>query len=62
MTTREFDFTLTRPARSSGGDRYEHGKKGDDDFMAQYYPQSISRPDVDGTPVERLRVTIDNAA
>ena len=36
-------FVLTRPARKSGGDRYECGKKGDQDFMVIYIPQYISR-------------------
>ena len=36
-------FKLTRPAKSSGGDRYEHGTKDDEDFMVIYVPQSISR-------------------
>ena len=36
-------FTLTRPAKKLGGDRYEHGKKGDLDFIVIYFPQFISR-------------------
>jgi len=39
----ELKFQLTRPAKSGGGDRYEHGKKGDKDFMTVYIPQTISR-------------------
>jgi hypothetical protein len=40
-------FVLTRPARSSGGDRYEHGVQGDEDFMTIYLPQSLSRTGVE---------------
>jgi len=38
-------FKLTRPAKKSGGDRYEYGVKGDKDFMTVYLPQWISRPE-----------------
>lgn len=41
----QLKFKLTRPAKSGGGDRYEHGVKDDDDFMVVYIPQSISRAD-----------------
>ena len=39
----KLQFKLERPAKSSGGDRYAHGKKGDGMFMTVYIPQSISR-------------------
>ena len=51
-------FDLTRPARSSGGDRYECGRKGDEEWMTVYVPQHISRPS-DGRPVETLTITIE---
>jgi len=49
-------FRLTRPARSSGGDRYECGQKGDELWMVIYVPQSISREG--GTVKQTLQVTI----
>ena len=49
-------FKLTRPARRSGGDRYEYGKKGDSDSMVLYFPQTISREG--GEPRKELTVTI----
>ena len=36
-------FKLKRPAKTVGGDRYEHGEIGDKDFMVVYVPQYISR-------------------
>ena len=39
----ELIFKLTRPAKKSGGDRYEHGVEGDKDYMVIYIPQFISR-------------------
>lgn len=53
-------FKLTRPAKSNGGDRYEHGKKGDDDFMTVYFPQSISRDN--NSTIDAFDVTIKAAA
>lgn len=50
-------FKLERPAKSSGGDRYEYGKKGDKLWMVFYIPQEISRPA--GVPVMELEITID---
>lgn len=52
-----FLFALTKPARSSGGDRYEHGKKGDKEWMAFYLPQSMTRED--GVPAAELEITIE---
>jgi hypothetical protein len=52
-------FKLTRPAKSQGGDRYEYGKKGDDDFMTVYVPQSMSRKD--GNPFGELSIKITPA-
>ena len=43
MPRLELTFVLTRPATSQAGDRYEHGEKGDKDFMTIYIPQVISR-------------------
>lgn len=51
-------FKLTRPAKKEGGDRYEYGKKGDAEFMALYFPQSISRKD--GVVKETLIVNISD--
>lgn len=39
----KFKFKLIRPAKKLGGDRYEHGKKGELEFMVIYVPQFISR-------------------
>ncbi len=39
----QLKFVLTRPAKSGGGDRYEHGVKDDQDFMTIYIPQTLSR-------------------
>jgi len=43
-------FTLTRPAKKSGGDRYESGD------WTIYFPQAVSRPK--GTPVHQIEITI----
>ena len=45
-------FTLTRPARKSGGDRYETGMSGE--RFVIYIPQEISRSD--GNPVEEITI------
>lgn len=58
----DFKFKLTRPARSSGGDRYEFGKKGDELWMVFYIPQLISRSESDSlprTPVKELFISIN---
>ena len=39
----QLKFVLTRPAKSGGGDRYEHGVKDDQDFMTIYIQQTLSR-------------------
>ena len=51
-------FTLERPARKSGGDRYEEVvPNGDPTIMGRtYVNQSISRPA--GVPVASLEITI----
>ena len=49
-------FKLVRPAGAKGGDRYEHGVKGDKDWIVIYVPQFISR-DL-GTPRVLLIITI----
>lgn len=36
-------FKLTRIAEFKGGDRYEHGTKGQSDYIVFYIPQYISR-------------------
>jgi hypothetical protein len=50
-------FTLTRQAKKGGGDRYEHGKEGDSDFMVIYIPQFISRST--GAPRTKIEVSFD---
>ena len=47
---------LTRPARKSGGDRYEAQLGGD--TMVIYVPQVISRPE--GQPLEKIKVTFED--
>ena len=55
MTSYKFD--LKRPAKSKGGDRYEHSEKGRDDYMVFYIPQNISRR---GGEIEKeLTITIE---
>ncbi len=46
-------FKLTRAARKAGGDRYEHGKEGDETYMVIYIPQFISRK-----PDPKLEITV----
>ena len=41
----KLNFILTRPAKSGGGDRYEHGVKDDRDHLVIYIPQDVSRKD-----------------
>lgn len=53
---KELNFRLTKAARSSGGDRYECGQKGDEFWMVIYIPQSLSRED--GKIKDTLTVTI----
>lgn len=55
MTT--IKFKLTRPAKSSGGDRYEHGVERTPDFMVIYVPQRISREG--GEIKKEITVTIE---
>jgi len=54
--SKTLSFKLTKPARSVGGDRYEHGSKGDADFMVIYIPQSISRK---GGIAKEITITIE---
>lgn len=49
----KFIFKIERPARKSGGDRYECDENED---WKVYFPQSISRPD--GSPVGILIVEV----
>ena len=53
----ELQFRLTKAARSTGGDRYECGQKGESFWMVIYVPQSISREG--GTIKDTLKVTIE---
>ncbi len=48
-----FTFHLAKPARKTGGDRYEC--EGSD--WTIYVPQEISRPK--GTPAQTLKITVD---
>ena len=48
---------LTKPARKSGGDRYD-GETEKGESINIYVPQSISRPD-GGKPVDEIVLTID---
>lgn len=50
-------FKLTRPAKSSGGDRYEYGVEKTPEFMVIYVPQKISRKG--GEIKKELKVTIE---
>ena len=57
----EYEFKLTREAKSTGGDRYECESKGHPDYMVFYIPQSISREystPTHGKPVENLKIVI----
>jgi len=50
------EFKLTRPAKKSGGDRYESGTENTPDHMVIYVPQKHSR--IMNEPCPKLRVTI----
>lgn len=50
---------LTRPARKSGGDRYEGKIEGTDEILTIYFPQSISRKK--GEPFMKIEVEIKGA-
>jgi len=54
----DLDFVLVRPAKKSGGDRYEHGVEKTPEHMVLYLPQTYSRPM--GTPLPELTVTLAN--
>ena len=58
MSETKLNFKLVRPAKSSGGDRYEYLTKGNDKWMVVYIPQSISRGERGGSPVKELNITI----
>ena len=53
----KYTFKLVRPAKSNGGDRYEHSTKGSEDHMVFYFPQSISRKE--GKPIKEITITIE---
>lgn len=59
----ELDFNLTRPAKKSGGDRYEHGVEKSPEHMVLYLPQFISRErelsHAKGMPFSTVKVTIE---
>jgi len=54
-----FRFKLTQKAKSTGGDRYEYGTKGDKLFMVQYVPQILSRQGGD-QPVAIMKITFES--
>ena len=49
-----YEMILTRPARKSGGDRYETG----DGMIVFYLPQEHSRES--GKPIEKIKLTIES--
>ena len=51
-------FELVRPAKKSGGDRYEYGKKETNDLVVIYIPQFISRKK--GVPKQEMVIVFDN--
>lgn len=53
----KLQFKLVRPAKSSGGDRYEYLSKGQEGWMVVYVPQNISRKD--GEIKQELTITIE---
>lgn len=54
---KKLGFELTRAAKKGGGDRYEHGKEGEEDYMVIYIPQFISRSS--GAPKNSIEVTFE---
>ena len=52
------DFKLVKPARSSGGDKYEVSIPGVPQSFSIYVPQKISRPN-GSTALDMLRITIE---
>lgn len=56
-------FTLTKPARKSGGDKYTAEMKGSTTLFVIYFPQSISRADtsgkITGIPAYKITVAIE---
>ncbi len=57
ITIETFIFTLTRPARSGGGDRYETTIEGVKDPWVIYVPQIISR--VENIVPQILKLEVD---
>ncbi len=53
----ELEFKLIRPARKSGGDRYEYGKEKIAGHMVIYFPQEYSR--AEGAPFPIIKVTLE---
>lgn len=51
-------FILTRPAKRSGGDRYEAVVEGEDKPFVVYFPQKLSRPE-GKLPYGEITVTLD---
>lgn len=49
-------FKLVKPARSSGGDRYECQLEGESKAWTVYFPQSITR--AYGEPKKTLRIRV----
>ena len=49
-------FTLKKPAKSSGGDRYTGTLGGES--LDVYIPQVVSRPDGAATPLQDITITV----
>jgi len=54
----ELEFNLTRPAKKTGGDRYEFGVEKSPDHMVIYIPQVYSR--AGGLPLSKVLISITN--
>jgi len=49
---------LVKPARKSGGDKYEGAIPTTGDTLTIYFPQSISRPK-GSEPIKELEITVE---
>ena len=55
----ETELTLTRPAKSKGGDRYEATLIEGENPITIYLPQSVTRPDGGTTPLNKIIMTLN---
>ena len=53
------EFTLERPARKSGGDRYTETLQGQALIGTLYVNQIASRPNQGQTPLQKIKITIE---